>query len=159
MLFQYGRLRRYFPKAGERESWQIEKDGEIAAAIFNLSYHTSPGFDTLRILGACDGKQYEMKTVRQYLRIGRFGSLVKHISPVNIRSDGFIMRFVDRHFAMTDGEEHYTCSGEALKNGIPLAMQYSGTGYNTSIRILGDHGSTMYMIREQNAEKGAVENG
>ena len=100
-----------------------------------------------------------MKTVKQYLRIGRFGSLVKHISPVNIRSDGFIMRFVDRHFAMTDGEECYTCSGNALKTGIPLAMQYSGTGYNPSIRILGDYGSTMYMICEQKSTKGEDTNG
>ena len=158
-LFQYGKLRRYFPKASERESWQIEKDGKIAAAIYNLNYHTSPGRDVLRILGAESGKQYEMKTVRQYLRIGRFGSLVKHISPVNIRSDGAIMRFVDRHFAMVDGEECYTCSGEALKVGIPLAMQYSGTGYNPSIRVLGDFGSTMYTIVEQNSIKGADSNG
>ena len=91
-LLQYGRFRRYFPKEGERESWQIEKDGTIAAAIYNLSYHTAPARDALRILGADAEKQYEMKTVRQYLRIGRFGSLVKHISPVNLRSDGFIMR-------------------------------------------------------------------
>ena len=158
-LFQYGRLHRYFPQAGARESWQIEKDGNIAAAIYNLSYHASPARDVLRILGAEDGKRYEMKTVKQYLRIGRFGSLVKHISPVNLRSDGFIMRFVDRHFAMTDGEECYTCSGEALKVGIPLAMQYSGTGYNPSIRVLGDCGSTLYMIREQKSTKGADENG
>ena len=151
-LFQYGRLRRYFPKTGERESWQIEKDGKIVAAIYNLSYHTSPGRDVLRILGADNAKKYEMKTVRQYLRIGRFGSLVKHISPVNLKSDGFIMRFVDRHFAMTDGEECYTCSGDALGAGIPLAMQYSGTGYNPSIRVLGDFGSTLYIIKGENSD-------
>ena len=49
-----------------------------------------------------------MTSVKQYLRIGRFGSLIKHISPVNIRSDGAIMRFVDRHFSMVDGTEEYT---------------------------------------------------
>lgn len=151
-LFQYGRLRRYFPTADKRESWQVEKDGRIAAAIYNLDYHTSPARDFLRILGAESGKRYEMKTVRQYLRIGRFGSLVKHISPVNIKSDGAIMRFVDRHFAMTDGEESYTCSGEALCSGVPLAMQYSGTGYNPSIRVLGDFGSTMYIIKGENSD-------
>ena len=158
-LFQYGRFRRYFPKAGERESWQIEKDGKTVAAIYNLIYHTSPARDVLRILSAEEGKQYEMKTVRQYLRIGRFGSLVKHISPVNIRSDGAIMRFVDRHFAMVDGEERYICSGDALKVGIPLAMQYSGTGYNPSIRVLGDFGSTMYTTVEQKTTKGEDANG
>ncbi|MBQ9780679.1 MAG: alpha-galactosidase [Clostridia bacterium] len=156
---QYGRLYRYFPKENERESWQMEKDGEIIAAIYNLSYHTSPGRDILRILPAESGKRYIMKTVRSYLRIARFGSLIKHISPIAIRSDGAIMRFVDRHFSLTDGEECYNCSGEALQSGIPLAMQYSGTGYNPSIRVLGDFGSTLYSIVEHNSIKGADENG
>jgi alpha-galactosidase len=89
-----------------------------------------------------------MKSYQQPLRIGRFGGLIKHISPVPLRSDGAIMRFVDRHFSMTDGQENYECSGEALRQGINLAMQYSGTGYNTSVRMLGDFGSTLYTIKE-----------
>ena len=95
-----------------------------------------------------------MDSVKQYLRIGRFGGLIKHVSPVPLRPDGFIMRFVDRHFAMTDGQEHYSCSGEALQAGIPLAMQYSGTGYDPSLRILGDWGSSMYLITEEENHNG-----
>ena len=153
-LMQYGRLLRYFPKDGERESWQISQDGNAIAAIYNLSYHASPSRDILRILSAEAGKTYEVNSVKQYLRIGRFGSLVKHISPVSIKSDGAIMRFVDHNFSMVDGREHYISSGEALKGGILLAMQYSGTGYNSDIRILGDCGSTLYEIREiSNAER------
>lgn len=146
LLLQYGRLERYFPREGERESWQITRDGKTVAAIYNLSYHASPSRDTLRILSARDGEAYEMTSVNQYLRIGRFGSLIKHISPVNIRSDGAIMRFVDRHFSMTDGSEHYIASGEALQTGVSLAMQYSGTGYDPNLRILGDFGSTLYIV-------------
>ena len=145
--FQYGRIYRYFP-GKERESWQITGEGEIVAAIYNLDYHTSPARDVLRVLPAKNGKRYSMQSVCAHLRIARFGSLIKHISPVSIRSDGAIMRFVDRHFSLVDGEESYTCSGEALKSGIPLAMQYSGTGYNPNIRVLGDFGSTMYTVTE-----------
>ena len=135
------------------------EDGTVAA-IYNLSYHASPARDTLRIISAEDGKRYKMSSRRQYLRIGRFGSLIKHISPINIRSDGAIMRFVDRHFSMVDGAECYECSGEALKSGIPLAMQYSGTGYNGTIRVLGDDGSTMYTVTEfKESSKGKDENG
>jgi alpha-galactosidase len=147
-LLQYGRLHRYFPRKGERESWQISRDGETVAAIYNLSYHASPARDTLRILSAEEGKTYRVESVKQYLRIGRFGSLVKHISPVTLRSDGAIMRFVDRNFSMVDGREQYTASGEALQSGISLAMQYSGTGYNPSIRVTGDSGSTAYTVTD-----------
>lgn len=146
--FQYGRFARYAPVPGERESWQIAGEGEIMAAIYNLSYHSCPARDMLRILPAKENRQYRMQTVPQSLRIGRFGPLIKHVSPVNLNSEGTIMRFVDRHYAMTDGQETYTCSGEALQAGIPLAMQYSGTGYNSSIRVLGDWGSTMYTITD-----------
>ena len=123
------------------------------AGIYNLSYHASPARDVLRILSAEDGKIYDVNSVKQYLRIGRFGSLVKHISPVNIRSDGAIMRFVDRNFSMTDGCEHYAASGEVLKSGISLAMQYSGTGYDPKLRILGDFGSTLYTIEEASTDE------
>ena len=152
-LMQYGRLARYFPKEGERESWQISKNGHTVAAIYNLSYHTSPARDTLRILSSEAGKTYEVASVKQYLRIGRFGSLIKHISPISIKSDGAIMRFVDNNFSMVDGGEKYIISGEALGGGISLAMQYSGTGYNTNIRILGDFGSTLYEIKEISLEE------
>lgn len=147
--FQYGRFRRYFP-AEDRESWQITLDGKTLAAIYNRVYHACPGRDTLKILSAETGKTYTVTSVKQQLQIRRFGGLIKHVAPVKIKADGAILRTVDRHFSMTDGQESYTASGEALQSGIGLVMQYSGTGYNPDLRILGDWGSTMYLVEEQN---------
>ncbi len=147
--FQYGRFSRYDIRPGERESWQTAGEGETMAAVYNLSYCASPARDSLRVLSAQEGKQYTVDTVKQYLRINRFGSLIKHISPVSLKSDGAIMRFADRHFALTDGREHYDCSGAALQTGIQLAMQYSGTGYHPDLRMTGDFGSTLYAVSEK----------
>ena len=158
-VLQYGRLMRYFPREGERESWQISRGDCTLAAIYNLSYHASPERDTMRILSAEAGKRYEVNSVKQYLRIGRFGSLIKHIAPISVKSEGAIMRFVDRNFAMVDGRESYVSSGEALQSGISLAMQYSGTGYNPNIRILGDCGSSLYEIREISDAERIKQNG
>lgn len=146
--FQFGHFRRYFPKQGQRESWQISGDTEILASIYNLSYHAIPGRDTLRILGAKKVKRYRMTSVKQTLAIRRFGGLIKHVLPIHLRADGPVLRFADRHFAMTDGQECYTCSGQALRSGVQLAMQYTGSGYDPSLRILGDWGSTLYLIEE-----------
>ena len=146
--FQFGRFCRYFPKREQRESWQISGEKEILASIYNLSYHAIPGRDTLRILSAKKAKRYRMTSVKQSLRISRFGGLIKHVVPIKLRADGPVLRFVDRHFAMTDGQEHYTCSGQALRSGIQLAMQYTGTGYDSGLRILGDFGSNRYLIEE-----------
>jgi alpha-galactosidase len=98
-------------------------------------------------------KTYTVESVAQSLRIRRFGSLIKHITPVALRADGAIVRTVDRHFQMADGREGYECSGSALKSGINLAMQYSGTGYDPSLRVLGDFGSNLYLIKEKDNGK------
>lgn len=147
-MLQFGRFHRYFPKRGQRESWQITGKKAIIAGIYNLRYDAIPTPDTLKILSAKKGKRYRLRSIRQYLRISRFGGLIKHVSPVKLRADGLVLRLADRHFAMTDGQEDYTCSGEALRAGIPLAMQYSGTGYSPDLRILGDWGSSLYVAEE-----------
>lgn len=145
---QFGKFSRYFPKAGSRESWQMADENEIIAAIYNLTYEAAPARDVLRILDATPGKRYRFKSVRQQLQIGRFGGLIKHISPVKLRTDGKIMKLADRNFSLTDGQEDYICAAETLRGGINLAMQYSGTGYNSDIRVLGDFGSSLYLIEE-----------
>lgn len=146
--FQYGRLYRYCPN-DRRESWQVAGEGEILAAIFNRVYRAVPPRDSLRILCAREDGCYRVESVEQKLRIGNFGGLIKHVSPVRIKADGALLRYVDRHFSMTDGKEQYECSGQLLRAGIQLAMQYSGTGYAPTLRILGDWGSSMYLIKEK----------
>ena len=155
---QYGRFARV--NAGEdRECWQISCGGETVAAVYNLDYHTSPARDTLRVLNTERDAVYTMQSVEQRLKISRFGSLIKHVFPITLKADGAILRFVNRHFSMKDGEESYTVSGAGLQSGIPLFMQYSGTGYHPSLRILGDWGSTLYLIQKIENEKGTNNNG
>ena len=157
-MFQYGRFARL--NAGEgREEWQVSLGDTTAAAIYNLEYHTSPGRDILRVLNTENDATYTVKSVEQRLKISRFGSLIKHVFPITVRADGALMRFVNSHFSMKDGEESYTVSGAGLENGIPLAMQYSGSGYNTAIRLLGDWGSTLYLVEKTENKKGTNNNG
>ena len=146
--FQYGRLSYHTLKEGARESFQVVGKGEILASVHNLSYSAIPDRDYLRVKGAEEGKRYRMTSVKQYLRISRFGGLIKHITPITLRPDGFLVRTADRHFGMVDGAECYELEGGSLLVGVPLAMQYSGTGYDPSLRITGDFGSTLYLIEE-----------
>ncbi len=155
---QYGRFARL--NAGEgREMWQIGDENKTVAAIYNLEYHTSPGRDSLRVLNTEKEATYTLKTVEQRLKISRFGSLIKHVFPISVKADGALMRFVNSNFSMKDGTESYTVSGAGLENGIPLVMQYSGSGYHPSLRILGDWGSTLYLIEKTENEKGTKNNG
>jgi len=145
---QYGRLKLVKCDNPEQISWQITGDGEIIAGFFQSRAPSCPPRDILRVPDAIPGVTYRVTTMPQRLRIRRFGGLVKHIAPVTLRPDGFILRVLDRHFSLADGTENYVCSGEALRSGISLAMQYEGTGYHKDLRILGDFGSNVYVIKE-----------
>ena len=151
--FQYGQLRKVKLKNPDEISWQISDGEKTFAAIYQKCKDSCPGRDRLDVSGLDPDKLYSVESRTQFLRIRRFGGLIKHITPVHLKPDGFILRTVDRHFAMQDGREVYTASGAMLAEGINLAMQYEGSGYDPNLRILGDYGSNLYLIKERKEEK------
>ncbi len=157
--FQYGKLTRLDMSRENQVSWQTEGDGEIIAGLFQRSTSAAPARDILRVPVADTGKRYTVDTKKQYLRIKRFGGLIKHLVPFKIKADGFLVRTVDRYFALTDGSEHYECCGDALRHGINLEKQYSATGYDSKLRILGDFGSNLYVMKENIDSRKEKQNG
>ena len=147
--FQYGKLEILETDRKNRAVWKVTGEDEIFVGFFQSHASACPARDVLRIPGLDPNKEYTVTTVKQYLRIGRFGSLIKHLVPFSVNADGFLVRTVERHFEMTDGREEYICRGDALAEGINLAMQYEGTGYADTLRILGDFGSNIYHIKER----------
>ena len=147
--FQYGRLKKVKLKNTEEISWQIVGDDEILAAIYQKYKNACPDRDRLDVPGLEPGKIYSVVSRQQHLRISRFGGLVKHIMPIHLKPDGFILRTANKYYAMPDGMESYTASGAMLAEGINLAMQYEGSGYDPNLRILGDYGSSLYIIKEK----------
>ena len=147
-VFQYGSLRKVKLKNSDEISWQITKDGITMAGLYQKYKTACPGRDRLNVPHLDEDKLYTIESNEQYLRISRFGGLIKHITPVHLKPDGFILRTANKYFAMKDGAESYTASGAALREGINLAMQYEGSGYDPNLRILGDFGSSLYIIKE-----------
>ena len=80
--------------------------------------------------------------------MGQFGSLLKHVVPVNIDPNGQLLRLADRHISLPGGVEELTVSGAALMSGILLRPQFRGTGYDQNQRTHGDFGSDIYIIEE-----------
>ena len=146
--FQYGAFRALTLREGERLSFQVKGEDEHFASVYNLSFTAIPERDTLRVPDVEENTTYNIENVNQSLRISRFGTLIKHIAPIKLRADGFVLRMVDRYYSLPDGKESYTLPAESLLHGLPLSMQYSGTGYDPSLRILGDFGSSLYHIKK-----------
>jgi len=126
--------------------WHCRRDNESIAGFFQLKAGNGEEPDILRIPGLKSGSLYRVKTRGQQLYIKRFGGLVKHLLPVTLNPNGFILRTVNRFYTLTDCIETYECSGSALSAGILLNNQFMGSYYNDKTRLLGDYGSSLYTI-------------
>ena len=110
--------------------------------------HAAPGYEVLRLKGLDREKCYHFSTFARKLRIGQFGSLVKHVAPVNLNPNGLILRAADRRITMPDGAQECRAGGAALMAGIRLLPLFRGTGYDENQRTLTDFGSELFIIEE-----------
>ena len=141
-IFQFGTFRRL---AG---GWQVSRDGIVLAATFRKLVSAAPGYEQLRLKELSPEKRYRYRSNPQKLRVGQFGSLVKHVAPVDLNPNGLILRAADRHITLPDGTLEGTASGAALMAGLRLLPNFRGTGYDTNQRTLTDFGSELYIIEE-----------
>ena len=118
------------------------------AGVFRKLGNAAPGYEQLRLKNMEPGKRYHMRNRAQELRIGQFGSLVKHVAPVNLNPNGVVLRTVDRHMTMHDGVQELTASGAALMSGVTLQPLFRGTGYHERQRTLLDFGSEVFIVQE-----------
>ena len=141
-VFQYGTWSRH------PLGWQVSDGTTTIAGVFHELVHAAPGYERLRVTGLEKEKRYRITSLAQAIRVGQFGSLLKHVAPVNIDPNGLILNMADRFVTMPDGKEDLTASGAALQSGILLKPLFRGTGYDHSQRNQGDFGSDVYVIRE-----------
>ena len=143
-VFQFGQFHRL------KNGWQVIKENTALAAVFRKLLPAAPGYETLCLQGLDREKQYRFTTFAQKLRIGQFGSLIKHVAPVDLDPNGMVLRTADRLITMPDGNQQLSASGGALMAGVRLLPLFRGTGYDQNQRTLSDFGSDLYIIEEEN---------
>ena len=141
-VFQFGTFRRW------KNTWQVSDGKTTIAGVFHGLQSAAPGYDRLRVFGLDPEKVYTVQSQTQAIRVGQFGNLLKHVAPVSIDPNGPLLRTVDRHYTLPDGEECYTVSGAGLGSGITLMPRFRGTGYDKRQHTHADFGSDVYVIRE-----------
>ena len=144
MTFQFGAFRRL------KNGWQVSREGITLAGVFRRLVAAAPGWERLQLKNLDKNRQYRLHSRRQKPRIGQFGSLVKHVAPVNLDPNGFVLRTADRHFTLPDGAQELRASGSALMAGSVLLPLFRGTGYDENQRTLTDFGSELFIIEEEN---------
>ncbi len=148
-VMQYGTFWRGEPDKANKVVWHcVNQDtSNGVSGFFQTQAKAGEGFDRLRLMGLQSERKYRVTTRPQSLFINRFGGLVKHILPVTLHPEGFILRTANKYFCLKDCVEDYTGYGDALMDGILLNNQFIGSYYNSKIRMLGDFGSNLYVVK------------
>lgn len=156
---QFGDFYRYDVLPQNREVFlAAEKDGSRAVlSLVQTQAEAAQENDVLRAKGLCPDKRYRLSAVPQKLAVSRFGGLLKHVFPVALRADGFILRTVNRLYSLADGSFELCATGAALSGGVSLNNQFTGAGYRKDLRLWGDFGSTLYTILPDEASSGLKE--
>ena len=146
---QYGRFWRGEKQKDNKVVWHCTgHDGANGISGFFQTLTTaSEGYDRLVLIGLDAATKYTVQTRPQSIFIKRFGGLVKHLMPVTLDPNGFFIRTADKLFCLTDCVERYEGYGGALMDGILLNNQFIGSYYNPQIRLLGDFGSHLYVVK------------
>ena len=153
--FQFGDYYRYGQPEDRKQTFlcaERDKSKAVLAVVQTLAA-AGDGNDVLSVKGLDKDRRYVFSAVSQSVAVSRFGGLIKHILPVKLRGDGWILRTVNRHFALPDGTQTHIAGGGALRAGVGLNNQFIGTGYHKDLRLWGDFGSTLYTVTmEQQGE-------
>ena len=142
-LFQFGQFRR------SENGWQVSDGQTVLAGVFHKQMNAAPPYERLRVPGLVSKRPYRLTTRPQGLRIGQFGALVKHVAPVNLDPNGFMLRTADRMATLPDGQQSMTVTGAALEAGVMLQPLFRGTGYDKNQRTQLDFGSNLYIIEAE----------
>ncbi len=150
-LFQFGKFYRMVSAfKSDRPVWAaVSADGrEALAGFYQKTAEAAHAHDVLRLSGLDPDALFEVKNRAQYISVKTFGSLINHISPVKLSGEGLPLMLIARRYLFPVNEETYRIGGDALcYKGLPLMQQFSSTGYNENIRVLGDFGSRLYHVK------------
>ncbi len=151
--FQFGRFARTQAEWPRHVQWQVtEKDHSKAiAGWFQPQTTASPGPDALRMPGLPKAARYRFQAKPQRLLVRRFGGLVRHILPLALRPDGWVLRMANRVYALWDRADRCEADGLVLASGVQLSNQFMGSYYNDRTRLAGDGGSALYLAEQLNA--------
>jgi alpha-galactosidase len=143
---QFGTFRRIKSET-DVVAWQVSGKDEYLLGLFHRLIHAAPGYEYIKAY-VPEGN-YSVKSRTQTLRVGSFGPLLKHVTPVEFNPNGRVVDIADKNYRMEDATFKAECSSKALEAGIPIMNLFTGTGYSDKIRAQKDFGSNVFVIKKK----------
>jgi alpha-galactosidase len=143
--FQYGTFRRFDRDEGHRIRFQAGDSATSVVGDFQTLAKPSPDVENLHVKDLDPDALYDVRSLDQSFSIKRLGHLVSHVLPIRLKPEGALFQILSRYVGVDRNKERFTASGAHLMHGVKLTPQFMGTDKNDATRVMGDHGSTLYV--------------
>lgn len=154
-LFQFGKLFRLKNPflGGDVSLMVVSKDGsEAILSITEGLSRPNQGPEILPVYGLDPDRNYHVSSREQYFNLSQFGDLIHHALPIRLRASGTLFHLLENRYLMKAETENQTVPGAVLLNhGFIPKQKFIGTGYNESVRLMGDFGSRLYYFHSEEA--------
>ena len=152
LTLQYGNFYQF--KSLKRDNYGIwmaisQDKSEAIIAHFNGVSDLLPHENYLYGEGFISDAKYHVQVLKQKIDITKFGNLINMVTPIHLDPNGLIVNVLSKYKTMETEDEEYVVYGSSLNNKvIKLKPQWAGTGFNNSMRLMGDFGSRLYLIKK-----------
>ncbi|MBU1144693.1 MAG: alpha-galactosidase [Firmicutes bacterium] len=149
-LLQFGTMVRFIsPFETNQCIWACIKENkeEAIIGVYQLLTHPNGPLEKIPMRGLNDELTYKISNRIQYFNLEMFGDLVKHALPIKLNANGILFHLLKNRYLMKAEEENVEYSGSTLNHfGFVPKQKFIGSGYNQSVRLMGDFGSRIYYI-------------
>ncbi|MFA6755053.1 MAG: alpha-galactosidase [Bacilli bacterium] len=151
-LLQYGNFYQFsFMEKENHSEWMVLSNDKKEAIIgyFNGLQKINPSVTFLTGEDFNDDWTYKITVRHQEHNLKEFGGFINTQTSVHLNPQGLLLNEISKRKTMSGETETYTVSGSMLNSrAIKLKQEWSGTGFDDSVRLLGDFGSRLYYIKK-----------
>ena len=126
-----------------------EEQTEAILGIYQGLLTPNPSPQPIKLKGLNPEKTYKVIQRPQKENLKRFGGLIKHALPIKLKPHGTWFNHLSNLYQLDIERFQSLESGNALMNkGLRLPYRFTGTGYDSTLRLMLDFSSRLYYLKE-----------
>lgn len=132
--------------------WEVLNQNQNSAIIghFNILQRLDAPDSQLKTHGINEDNKYHVYTRPFKHEISKFGGLINVVAPFHVNPNGKMAKLIGKFVKIDSEIDDYVVYGDVLNNGaVTLNPEWSASGINQKVRVLGDFGSRIYYIEKQ----------